>query len=138
MASMGLSMVPLINMAGLALVTDAIFATGVTVGGLGLVAYNAPSEQFLMWGGALGMGAAGMLGIGIASMFWPSPALMNIWLYGGLLLFSGYVLYDTQKIIHNAKTKPRYDPINESLGIYMDTIIMFERFLLIFMNNKKK
>ena len=91
-----------------------------------------------MWGGALGMGCAGMLGIGIASMFWPSPALQSIWLYGGLLLFSAFVLYDTQKIIHQAKTHPRYDPISASLGIYLDTIMLFERFLIIFMNNKKK
>jgi len=64
--------------------------------------------------------------------------LFNIWLYGGLLLFSAFVLYDVQKLIHNAKTKPFYDPINESLGIYLDSIMLFERFLIIFMNNKKK
>lgn len=91
-----------------------------------------------MWGGALGMGCAGMMGIGIASMFWPSQALFNLWLYGGLVLFSAFVLYDVQKIIHHAKTMPRYDPIQQSLGIYLDTIILFERFLIIFMQNKNK
>lgn len=95
MALTGLSMVPLVAMAGMPIVYDAMFATGFTVGGLGMVAYNAPSEQFLQWGGALGMGLAGMMGIGIASMLWPhSPALYNIYLYGGLLLFSAFVLYD--------------------------------------------
>lgn len=138
MGFMGLSLVPLIQMASMPIIYDALFATGITVGGLGVVAYNAPSEQFLMWGGALGMGCAAMFGIGLANMFWPSPALMNIWLYGGLVLFSAFVLYDTQKIIHSAKTKTRFDPINESLGIYLDTIMLFERFLIIFMNNKKK
>lgn len=91
-----------------------------------------------MWGGALGLGCGAMLGVGLLSMFYPSPALMNIYMYGGLLLFSAFVLYDVQKIIHNAKTRSVYDPINESLGIYMDTIILFERFLMIFMNNKNK
>jgi growth hormone-inducible transmembrane protein len=71
-------------------------------------------------------------------MFWPSQALFNIWLYGGLLLFSAFTLYDVQKIIHNAKSKASWDPVNESLGIYLDAIILFERFLIIFMNNKKK
>lgn len=69
------------------------------MGGLGLVAYNAPSEQFLKWGGALGMGLAAMIGLSLANIFWPSKNLFNIWLYGGLLLFSLFVLYDTQKII---------------------------------------
>ena len=41
---MALTMVPLISMAGMPIVYDAIFATGITMGGLGLVAYNAPSE----------------------------------------------------------------------------------------------
>jgi FtsH-binding integral membrane protein len=91
-----------------------------------------------MWGGMLGMGCAGMIGISLASMIYPSPALFNIWLYGGLVLFSAFVLYDVQKIIHMAKTRSVYDPINESLRIYLDAIMIFERFLIIFMNNKKK
>ena len=90
----GLSLVPLIQMASMPIIYDALLATGLTVGGLGLVAYNAPSEQFLMWGGALGMACMGMIGISFAAMFYPSPALFNIWLYGGLVLFSAFVLYD--------------------------------------------
>jgi len=133
-----LGMVPLIQMASLPIIYDALFATGITMGGLGLVAYNAPSEQFLKWGGALGMGCAGMIGISLMNMFYPSPALFNIWLYGGLVLFSAFVLYDVQKLIYKAKTRASFDPINESLGIYLDAIMLFERFLIIFMNNKKK
>lgn len=79
-----------------------------------------------------------MIGLGLVNMFWPSPALFNIYLYGGLLLFSAFVLYDVQKIVHNAKLKPVYDPINESLGIFLDTIIIFQKFLIIFMQNKNK
>lgn len=138
MSTMALSMVPLINMASLPVIYDALFATGFTMGGLGLVAYNAPSEQFLKWGGMLGMGCAGLIGLSFMQMFWPSQALFNIWLYGGLVLFSAFTLYDVQKLIHAAKSKPYWDPINESLGIYLDAIILFERFLIIFMNNKKK
>lgn len=65
MSTMALSMVPLINMASLPIIFDAMFATGFTMGGLGLIAYNAPSEQFLQWGGMLGMGCAGMIGISL-------------------------------------------------------------------------
>ena len=72
------------------------------------------------------------------SMFWPSPALMNIYMYGGLVLFGGFVLYDTQKIVFNAKRKAVYDPLNESLSIYLDAINIFQHFLMIFMNNQKK
>lgn len=44
MGTMGLSLVPLIQMASMPIIFDALFATGITVGGLGVVAYNAPSE----------------------------------------------------------------------------------------------
>ena len=138
MTTIALSMVPLINMASMPIIYDALFATGFTMGGLGLIAYNAPSEQFLKWGGALGMACAGMVGLSFMQMFWPSQAVFNIWLYGGLLLFSAFTLYDVQKLIYAAKGKPTWDPINESLGIYMDAIRLFEHFLIIFTNNKKK
>ena len=39
-----LGMVPLINMASMPIIFDALLATSFTMGGLGLVAYNAPSE----------------------------------------------------------------------------------------------
>ena len=44
LATMGLSLVPIINMAAMPIIYDALFATGITMGGLGVVAYNAPSE----------------------------------------------------------------------------------------------
>jgi FtsH-binding integral membrane protein len=84
------------------------------------------------------MGLAGMIGLSLVNIFWPSKALFNIWLYGGLMLFSAFILYDTQKLIHNAKTRAYWDPINESFSLYMDAIILFERFLIIFMQNKNK
>lgn len=43
--------------------------------------------------------------------------LYSISVYGGLLLFSGFLLYDTQRTIRRAETYPQYaatpfDPIN--------------------------
>jgi FtsH-binding integral membrane protein len=137
-STMSLSLLPLIHMSAPAVVFDALIATGVTVGGLGMVAYNSPSEQFLNWGGPLALGLGGMLGVSLLSIVYPgSPALRNIWLYGGLALFSAFMLYDTQMIINRAKTSKRYDPINESIHIYMDAINLFIRFLMIFGGNKK-
>lgn len=93
---MALTMLPLIQMSALSVITDAALATGVSMSALATIAYNAPSEQFLMWGGALGLGCGAMMGISILSMLWPSnPALFNIWLYGGLALTGGLVLFRT-------------------------------------------
>ena len=51
----GVSIMPLCVMAGSVLVVDAALATSVSMSLLVGIAYMAPSEQFLMWGGALSM-----------------------------------------------------------------------------------
>jgi len=133
------SLVPLIHMYSMPILFDAMLATGVTMGSLGAVAYNAPSQQFLNMGGVLAIGCGGMLGVSLLSMFNPmSPALYNIWLYGGLGLFSLFVLYDTQMILQRAKTEANFDPINNSIHVYMDAVQLFIRFAMIFGNNRKK
>ena len=134
----GLALAPLINMAGMPIIFNAIAATGAMMGGLAAYAYNSPTNDFLSWQGGLTVGLCGLLGVGLVNMFWPSPLLTTLSLYGGLMLFGGFVLYDTQKLVHNASHKPSWDPINESIGIYLDAIIIFQKFLIIFMNNKKK
>jgi hypothetical protein len=68
---MGLSILPLIQMSTSAAIADAALATGLSMTSLAGIAYNAPSEQFLMWGGALSAASMGMFAIGLASMFLP-------------------------------------------------------------------
>ena len=80
-----------------------------------------------------------MLGASLVMMFrGPSPMLFNFWLYGGLALFGGYVLYDTSVLMNRANNSPSFDPINESFKIYLDAIQIFIRLLIIFSNSKKK
>ena len=66
---MGLAVLPLVQISAASAVADAALATGLSMTALGGIAYMAPSEQFLNWGGALGMASAGMLFVGILSMF---------------------------------------------------------------------
>lgn len=57
--------------------------------------------------------ATGMLGAG----------LYSISLYGGLIVFGGLLLYDTQKLVRKAETHSvyhpvKYDPINEYVSLF--------------------
>ena len=135
---MAVNMLPLIQMSSIGVITDAALATAVSMSGFAAIAYNAPSEQFLYYGGAIGLLSGGMLAVAVLGMLTGSRNLYNIWLYGGLALSGAYTMYDTQKIIHNAKNQARFDPINNAFEIYMDAINFFIRFLIIFNNNKKK
>lgn len=47
LGTISLSMIPLINSFAMPVIYDALFATGISMGALSAVAYNAPSEQFL-------------------------------------------------------------------------------------------
>jgi len=83
----------------------AAWYTAGVVGGLTTVAVTAPSEKFLYMGGPLAMGFGVVFMASIGSAFLPpttalGAGLYSISLYGGLVLFSGFMLYNTQKIIH--------------------------------------
>ena len=116
-----------------------VYSSTGMVGGLSTVALCAPSEKFLYMGGPLAMGFGVVFASSIGTMFLPPTSalgagLMSVALYGGLILFGGFILYDTQKIIYKAERHPsygyniqKYDPINASMGIYTDTINIFIR-----------
>lgn len=70
-------------------------------GGLSATAICAPSEKFLMMSGPLAMGLGVVFAANIGSFFFhPGTALgaslAAIVVYGGLILFSGFLLFDTQ------------------------------------------
>jgi FtsH-binding integral membrane protein len=136
---MGLQILPLVQMSSMAMIADAALATGLSMGALSYIAYKAPSEQFLNWGGPLSLACGGMMAVSMLSIFNPaSKALFNIWLYGGLGLTGMLTLFKTQAILHNAKTHQSYDPLGNAVGIYLDAINFFIRFLMIMQNSKKK
>lgn len=136
---MGLSILPLVQAFGVATAADAALATGLSMSSLAGLAYYAPSEQFLNWGGALSMGCMGMLFVSIAGAFNPhSRALYNIWLWGGLALTGGLTLFRTQAIIYQAKNHEKYDPLGNCIGIYLDAVNFFIRFMMIMGGNRKK
>jgi len=131
--AMGLSLVPICSMGGPLLARAAVY-TGITVGGLCAIAACAPNDKFLNMGGALSIGLGVMVVSSLGSLFLPAtsaavPIIHSLSLYGGTILFSGFVLYDVQKIILHAEQDESvpYDPINHSIGIYMDTINLFIR-----------
>lgn len=91
--------------------------------GLSTLAVCAPSEKFLNMGGPLAMGLGVVFVSSIGTAFLPpttalGAGLYSVALYGGLVLFGMFLLYDTQKIMKRAETHPVYadqpfDPINK-------------------------
>ncbi|BHF82324.1 hypothetical protein SprV_0802546100 [Sparganum proliferum] len=151
-ASLGGVLAPICFIGGPILTRAAIYTGGI-VGGLSAVAASAPSDRFLMWGGPLAMGLGVVFISSLGSMFL-SPmgrlgaGLYAVSLYGGLVLFSGFLLYDTQLVVRRAEQHPApnpyptiygvqemrvrpFDPINNSIHILLDSINIFVRMVAI-------
>jgi len=122
-----------IGFAGGPLIAQAAIATGCLVGGLSLAAINADPCRMKKFETPLGIGLGLIIAAGLGNMIFPMPFLHNVVLYGGLGIFGGLTMTDTSKLFNNAKTLPdtQYDPINESLGVYLDTINIFIRMVQI-------
>ncbi|XP_002735043.1 growth hormone-inducible transmembrane protein-like [Saccoglossus kowalevskii] len=143
----GAVIAPLTFLGGPILVKAAWYTAGV-VGGLSMVAACAPSDKFLYMGGPLAMGLGVVFIASLGGMFFPpttalGSGLYAISVYGGVVLFGGFLLYDTQHIVRKAETHPvvagyPFDPINAAMGIYMDTINIFIRIAMILSGSGRK
>uniref|UniRef100_A0A182Q0T1 Growth hormone-inducible transmembrane protein n=1 Tax=Anopheles farauti TaxID=69004 RepID=A0A182Q0T1_9DIPT len=139
-AILGAVIAPMCFVGG-AILTRAAWYTAGVVGGLSTVAVCAPSDKFLYMGGPLAIGLGVVFASSLASMWLPpttalGAGIASLSLYGGLLLFSGFLLYDTQKIVKRAEMHPLYasrpfDPVNSAISIYMDTLNIFIRIVTI-------
>ncbi|KAK2587215.1 hypothetical protein KPH14_002955 [Odynerus spinipes] len=139
----GAVIAPMCLLGGPLVMRAALYTAGV-VGGLSTVAVCAPSEKFLQMAGPLSIGLGVVFVSSLGSMFLPPTTAMgaglySISLYGGLVLFSMFLLYDTQRIMKQAQLHPKYtdgitkpyDPVNNAISIYLDTLNIFVRILTI-------
>ena len=116
---------------------DAGFLTAGLCSGLGLVAVTSKDDAFIGASGVLGAGLGVITALSVANIFMNSPVIHNIWLYGGLALFTGFLMYDVKQVQIRAKKSGHFDAMSESISIYMDTINIFIRLAMI-LNNRKK
>lgn len=141
-AIMGAIIAPICMLGGPIMARAALY-TGGLVGGLSAIATCAPNDKFLYMGGPLALGLGLVFAASLANMWLPpttaiGAGLASLSLYGGLILFSGFLLFDTQRIILLAEKYPQsqytakpFDPINASLSIYMDTLNIFMRIAIL-------
>lgn len=117
----------------------ALYTCGV-VGALSYVGATARNDKYLYMGGPLLAGVAVVALSSLAPMALPLglrglAVSEAISLYGGLAVFGGFVLFDTQKILHHARLAEqgviKADPVKESVGLELDMINIFIRLVQI-------
>jgi len=101
------------------------------------VALYAPrGRNTLLLGGILGSGLSALLVLSLANLFIGSSTLLTAQLWAGLVLFSGFVAFDTQLIIMRAESGFR-DEISAAIDLFIDVVAIFVRLLIILSKNSK-
>ncbi|KAI8618000.1 inhibitor of apoptosis-promoting Bax1-domain-containing protein [Chytriomyces sp. MP71] len=133
-----------------AVLARAGFYTAGIVGSLSYIAATSKSDRYLYLGGPLFGGLCIVALSSLGTLFLPVtsaalPLLYSVSLYGGLALFGGFVLYDTQKVIQHgqraAQGLVKRDPVNESVSLCLDFNSIFVRLVQILRmggGNKKR
>uniref|UniRef100_A0AAV1TAZ4 Bax inhibitor 1 n=1 Tax=Peronospora matthiolae TaxID=2874970 RepID=A0AAV1TAZ4_9STRA len=92
--------------------------------------------SYLYLGGILSSALSLMFLTSVLNLVSHSSYLVNMNLYGGLFLFCGYVVFDTQMIIEKASMGDK-DVLKHTLDLFMDLMSIFVRILIALLNNKK-
>jgi FtsH-binding integral membrane protein len=136
-AVMAFNLLPLVAFTELVILRDAMLLTSGCFGGLGYTAYMSRDDAFIGMGGLLGAGLGGLVAVSLGNIFFQSPILFNVWLYGGMALFLGLTLYDLKEVQIRANKSYNFDPMGESIKMYLDFINIFVRMVMILQNRKK-
>ncbi len=121
----GLTLTPLLSAilampGGANILTNALLLTAVAVGGLSLFAANTTKDLSFM-GKFLFIALIVMIVAGVINIFLGSPLLQVLLAAAGALVFSGFILYDTQNLIQGAFDSP----VEAAIALYLDILNLF-------------
>ena len=139
-ALMGVSLSLLLFRYTGASVARTFFVTAAAFGALSLYGYTTKRDLTAM-GKFLFMGVIGLIIAGLVNMIWPSGTMGFIISAAGVLIFSGLIAYDTQKIKEQYAEAWGTDTAEKvaifgALSLYLDFVNLFQ-FLMSFMGQSR-
>ncbi|KAG8295590.1 Bax inhibitor 1 [Homalodisca vitripennis] len=129
----GLGMGPLLEMAvaiNPQIVVTALLGTSVIFACFSAAALTAERGRWLYLGGTLMSMLSAMLLLSLANLLFGSRLIFQVYLYIGLFLMCGFVLYDTQLIIEKRRQGDK-DFVAHSVDLFIDFIGIFRRLIII-------
>ncbi len=119
------------------IVFKALSATAILFISFSIVSFYSKRRSWLYLGSLLASGTGLLIWLSFFNSFFRSTALFDVELYFGLLVFSVYVIFDTQVIIEKIKSG-NDDFIGHSAMLFTDAVALFVRLLLILSKDKKE
>ena len=115
-------------------VRDAFLLTGAAFTGLtGYVFVT--KKDFSYMGASLSIGLWVLIGASILGLFFHAAVLQLAMASVGVLLFSGYILYDTSRILQDREER---DAVGAALRLFLDVVNLFQDLLIILMSNRRE
>eukprot|EP01013_Petalomonas_cantuscygni_P011223 TRINITY_DN24594_c0_g1_i1.p1 TRINITY_DN24594_c0_g1~~TRINITY_DN24594_c0_g1_i1.p1 ORF type:complete len:242 (-),score=56.09 TRINITY_DN24594_c0_g1_i1:449-1174(-) len=137
----GMSIGPLVDMALMvdpSVVATAVAATGAVFLAFSVVALTARRREYLYLGGVLASATSVIFFLGLFNLLFGSTLVFDVTLWGGLLLFVGWVVVDTQIIIEKAAQSAQPDALAHAAELFVDLVAIFVRVLIILLRNNNK
>jgi FtsH-binding integral membrane protein len=134
----GFSLAPLILLAiefDPSIVFQAVVLTMIVFISFSLCAMFAERRSYLYLGGIFTAFFNMLFWSSLMNLFFRSSFPFQLNLYGGLVIFSLYIIYDTQMIIEK-RLLGSQDFIKHSLDLFLDLVAVFVRILILLMKNK--
>jgi len=125
-------MLYVVNQSAPGLPAQTAVLTVTVFGALALYAIQS-KKDFSYLGGMLFISLIALLVAGFVLMFFHSSLLGTLYALGGVLIFSGYVLYDTSQILLHLGAE---DAVSGAISLYLDFINLF-MFILRLLNNRR-
>ena len=122
----------LINQSAPGLPASAAALTVAVFGGLTLYAMVS-KKDFSYLGGMLFISLIALVVAGLVLMFFNSSMLGTLYAVGGVLIFSGYVLYDTSRIMQHLQAD---EAVTGAVSLYLDFFNLF-LFILRLLGNRR-
>lgn len=118
------------------IIITAFLATSVIFTCFTLSALYAQRRSYLFLGGTLMSGLSILLLLSFLNMFVGSIMLFKAYVYIGLAIMCGFVLFDTQLIIEKAETGDK-DYIWHCVDLFLDFVTIFRKLMVILAMNEK-
>jgi FtsH-binding integral membrane protein len=119
-----------------AIIFSALLGTTLIFACFTLVSLFAPDGSYLYLGGTLLSALSMLCWAGIANIFFRSAMMFQVQIWAGLLIFCGFVVYDTQAIIAKRRMGDK-DVIRHSLDLFIDFIHIFRKVLVLLIQKEQ-
>ncbi|XP_071943395.1 probable Bax inhibitor 1 [Antedon mediterranea] len=136
----GMSLGPLLDVVisiDPSIVVTALMGSVVIFGSLSLCALYTQQRYWLFLGGSLMSMLSMLLVVSLVNLFLRSAVIFRIEMYVGLLMFCGFVLFDTQLIIEKKRNGDN-DYVWHSVDLFLDFINIFRHLLVILSDKSEK